>query len=101
MKAKWLLCGVLFLGGTAIAAEAEYCPTAYTKIGMNGNGVLEVWGVSSVPSNQALLGNPDGGWPTEMSIAVWRDAIKTAKEESVCVTMYYDPSTFEIWSISE
>lgn len=101
MKARWLFFGLLCMSGTAIAGETEYCPSAYTKIGMNGHGVLEVWGAPGVPSTQALVANPDGGWPTEMAVAVWRDAIKTVKEKGVCLRIYYDPNTFDIWSITE
>ncbi len=84
-----------------MGAESTFCPTAFTKIGMDGHSVMEVWGVPGVASTTAIIANPDYDWPTEMAIAAWRDAILTAKKNGTCVTVYYDPVKFELWSISE
>jgi len=98
---QFLCCGAVLFTTVAMGTELNLCPTAFTKISMDGHSVLKVWGVPGVASTVAITANPDYDWPTEMAIATWRDAILTAKKNGTCLTIYYDPVTFELWSTSE
>lgn len=92
-----------------LSAEMSYCPDSYSQIEINGHSVMRIWGVSGVVSNHALSADPDYDWPTEMSVALWYDAIVSAKANGTCVKLYYDINSktdsdgntvHDLWSVS-
>lgn len=93
----------------ALSAETSYCPDSYSQIEINGHSVMRIWGVSGVTANHALSANPDYDWPTETSVALWYDAIVSAKASGTCVTLRYDINSktdsdgntvHDLWSVS-
>jgi hypothetical protein len=67
---------------------------------MNSNGVLSLWGVPEANGN-ALVANPDFGWPTELAVASWYAALLKAQELGMSVGVGYDPNTLDIWYIAK
>jgi hypothetical protein len=85
----------------ASAAEIYYSPGLDTQIySMDGNGIISLWGVPEA-NGQALVANPDYGWPTELAIASWYTTLVKAQELSLRVAVGYDPVTLDIWYITK
>lgn len=80
------------------AAEVSFDPsTQYYN--MDGSSTLFLWGVPEANGN-ALVANPDYGWPTETSVAAWYATILKAQEMGLRVVIGYDPVNFEIWYVA-
>lgn len=82
---------------SAHSAEITYNPSTQFY-DMNGNGVLSLWGVPEANGN-ALVANPDYGWPTEASVASWLAMLMKSQEMGLVVKVGYDPNTRDIWYI--
>lgn len=106
MKTRAIAVLFLFvLAFPAFAADTEFCPKSWDKINMNGDFVLEVWGVS-VLGGKAMVANPDYGWPKESAIASWWTALRIARKNGQCVTLYYSETpnadgNYDLWTVSE
>jgi hypothetical protein len=86
------------LATSAFSAETSYNPNTQFY-DMNGSGVLSLWGVPAANGN-ALVANPDYGWPTEASVASWLAMLIKAQEMGLVVMVGYDPNTLDIWYIA-
>jgi len=96
---KKLLCISAMLatlaGQSAFAATVEsFCPESWNEAGVDGNGILKVWGVPEL-SGYPLLAVPNETWPRFMAVASWRDAIVDAKKDGTCIKIHYDPTLFQ------
>lgn len=101
MKKIALLLSALVVSGLLVAsahsAEITYNPSTQFY-DMNGSGVLSLWGVPEANGN-ALVANPDYGWPTEVSVASWLVMLMKSQEMGLVVKVGYDPNTRDIWYI--
>lgn len=88
----------LLIATPAYSAEVTYNPNTQFY-DMNGNGVLSLRGVSEASGN-ALVANPDYGWPTEASVASWLTILLKAQEMGLVVVVGYDPATLDIWYVT-
>jgi hypothetical protein len=85
----------------AESAEVLFNPGAQSNgYDMDGNGVLHLWGVPEASGN-ALVANPDYGWPTVSAIAAWYATLLKAQEMNLSVSVGYDPVTRDIWYIGK
>lgn len=92
------LAATCLLSAPAYSAEVTYNPgTQFYD--MNGSGVLSLWGVPEANGN-ALVANPDYGWPTEASVASWLTTLLKAQEMGLVVVVGYDPATLDIWYVA-
>lgn len=83
---------------SAFSAEVTYNPSTQFY-DMNSDGILSLWNVPEAGGN-ALVANPDYGWPTEMAVASWLTILLKAQERGLVVVIGYDPSTRDIWYIA-
>jgi hypothetical protein len=94
---KWLCISVAliaFAGQSAFAATIEsFCPESWNEVGLDGNGILKVWGVPEL-SGYPLLAVASDTWPKFMAVASWRDALVDAKRYGTCVKIHYDPTLY-------
>lgn len=87
------------LATPVLSAEVAYNPgTQFYD--MNSNGVLSLWGVAEAGGN-ALVANPDYGWPSEMAVASWLTTLLKAQQMGLGVVIGYDPNTRDIWYIGK
>ena len=85
----------------AQSAEIIFNPSDQTRgYDMDGNSVLHLWGVPEANGN-ALVANPDYGWPTLSAIATWYATILKAQEMNLSVSVGYDPNTLDIWYVGK
>ena len=88
----------LFITTQASAVDVYFNPnTQYYN--MDGNGTLFLWGIPEA-NGQALIANPDYGWPTELAIATWYATILKAQELNLRVVIAYDPANLQIWYVA-
>lgn len=101
MKSK-LAVIVLALGAIVAPLSAQSAEVTFTPgtqwYDMDGNGALHLWGVPEA-NGQALVANPDYGWPTTTAIAAWYAVLLRAQEMNLSVGVGYDPNTLDIWFI--
>ncbi len=98
-----LLCSAGMLAAPLVAESAEvlFNPSAQSNgYDMDGNGVLHLWGVPEASGN-ALVANPDYGWPTVSAIATWYATLLKAQEINLSVSVGYDPTTLDIWYVGK
>ncbi|MGB3073628.1 MAG: hypothetical protein WBB68_05205 [Candidatus Moraniibacteriota bacterium] len=98
-----LLCSAGMLAAPLVAESAEvlFNPSAQSNgYDMDGNGVLHLWGVPEASGN-ALVANPDYGWPTVSAIAAWYATLLKAQEMNLSVSVGYDPTTLDIWYVGK
>lgn len=82
----------------ASAAEITFNPSVQWY-DTDGTGTLRLWGVPEANGN-ALVANPDYGWPTEMAVALWQSTILKAQQMNLSVGVGYDPVTLDIWFVA-
>lgn len=101
----------LFVVQPALSATINsFCPETWNEVGVDGNGILKVWGVAEL-SGYPLLAVPSDTWPRFTAVASWRDAIVDAKKDGTCVKIHYDSVLFHeslsgtdgyrIWEVME
>lgn len=106
MKSKLVVALVLSVGILAAPAIAQSAEILFEPgnsgrgYDMDGNGILHLWGVPEANGN-ALVGNPDYGWPTTTAIASWYAVLLRAQQMSLSVSIGYDPTTLDIWYVGK
>lgn len=92
-----LALGILSAPLAAQSAEITFYPSTQWY-NVDGNGTLQLWGVPEANGN-ALVANPDYGWPTTTAVAAWYAVLLKAQEMNLSVGVGYDPNTLDIWFI--
>lgn len=92
-----LLSLLLFVTFPAQSAETVFNPNIL-YYDTTSEGVLELWGVPEA-NGQVIKANPDGGWPSENTVALWQAYLMKAQEMNMVVPVGYDPGTLDIWFI--
>lgn len=91
--------GILSAPLAVQSAEITFYPNTQ-GYNVEGKGILQLWGVPEAGGN-ALVANPDYGWPTTTAVAAWYAVLLKAQQMNLSVGVGYDPATFDIWYIGK
>lgn len=80
-----------------MSSEITFDPNTQ-QYNFDSQGVLNLWGVPEASGN-ALVANPDFGWPSPLAVAAWFAVILKAQEMQKTVVVAYDPNTLDIWYV--